>query len=98
MGLESVGHTGAAAKGEDVVCAAVSTLVHTLVLGLETAGLSGVIRDIDPSVPIIRVEWKDAPAGVMGRLDLLTRTIAGALREISAIHADHVGVSEVHLK
>jgi uncharacterized protein YsxB (DUF464 family) len=77
-----------------VVCAAVSTLVQALLLGLrDVAKVSeDVTWKIDDSVPLIRVEWTKDRAR---ELDLLTRTVALSLKEIASGYAGHVSVSEV---
>jgi uncharacterized protein YsxB (DUF464 family) len=95
VGLESRGHSGQKPKGEDVVCAAVSTLVQALLVGLrDVAKASGdVVCEMNDSIPLIRVEWAKSRAR---ELDLLTRTIALSLKEIASGYAGHVSVSEVH--
>ena len=96
VGLESRGHSGSGSKGEDVVCAAVSALVHALLLGLkDVARMSEELEcGVDASVPLIRVKW---PRGKVRELDLLTRTIAVSLKEIASGYAGYVNISEVHV-
>ena len=95
VGLESLGHSGSAPKGQDVVCAAVSVLVHGLLLGLsdvaEVRDLSCEV-DPDPNIPLIRVSW---PEEVADSLDLLTRTVALSLKEIGSGYPEYVSITEV---
>ena len=93
VGLESLGHSGSAPKGQDVVCASVSALVHGLLLGLsEVAEVRDLRCEADPDVPLIRVSW---PEEVADSLDLLTRTVALSLKEIESGYPGYVSITEV---
>lgn len=94
-GVESRGHSGFAAKGGDVVCAAVSSLLHALLLGLsDVARTEGLECEVDPEVPLIKVFWpRDQAEG----LTLLTETVALSLGEIAAENPGHVKITEVRL-
>ena len=93
VGLESLGHSGSAPKGQDVVCASVSALVHGLLLGLsDVAEVRDLSCEADPDVPLIKVFWPDA---VAESLDLLTRTVALSLREIESGYPEYVSITEV---
>ena len=97
VGLESQGHSDCGDEGEDVVCAAVSALVHALLLGLNDVAKLQELRcewSPDPETPVIRVAWGEESAGA---LDLLTRTIALSLKEIASGHPGHVSIVEVRL-
>ena len=92
-GLESCGHSDFAEKGSDVVCAAVSALVHGLLLGLsEVAEVRDLRCEADPDVPLIRVSWPEEAAD---SLDLLTRTVALSLKEIESGYPGYVSITEV---
>lgn len=93
MGLESKGHSGAAEKGEDVVCAAVSSLVHALLLGIkDVACMEDVECVVDGTVPLISVRWPEDRAM---QLDLLSRTVALSLKEIASGYPGYVNILEV---
>ena len=93
VGLESLGHSGSAPRGQDVVCAAVSALVHGLLLGLsEVAEVRDLRCEADPDVPLIRVSW---PGEAADSLDLLTRTVALSLKEIESGYPGYVSITEV---
>ena len=82
-------------EGEDVVCAAVSTLVQALLVGLrDVAKVPCVDCKVDKSVPVICVRWPEERAP---ELDVLTRTIAFSLKEIASGYAGLVSISEVHV-
>ena len=94
-GIEGRGHSGFAGKGEDVVCAAVSSLLHALLLGLsDVAGVKGLECEIDPEIPLIRMMW---PRKRAGEITLLTRTIALSLREVQSGSPGYVNITEVQL-
>ena len=91
--MESRGHSDSGCKGEDVVCAAVSTLIHALFLGLKDVAKAPVEREADASVPFISVRWPEERAA---EFSLLTSTIALSLKEIASRYAGHVSISEVY--
>jgi uncharacterized protein YsxB (DUF464 family) len=97
VGLESLGHSGFAPAGEDIVCAAVSALVQALLVGLrDVACIEDVECEMKKEIPVslIRVKWKEDRAA---ELNLLTRTVALSLKEIASGYSDYVSVSEVYV-
>lgn len=93
MGLECCGHAGSAPKGEDVVCAAVSALVHGLLLGLsDVAAVRGLRCEVDSEEAVVRAFWPEETAE---SLDLLTRTVALSLKEIESGYPGYVSITEV---
>ncbi|MBQ7593385.1 MAG: ribosomal-processing cysteine protease Prp [Synergistaceae bacterium] len=94
VGIQSRGHSGAAEKGSDVVCAAVSVLMQALVFGLsEVAGLKSASIHTNPSVPVIRANW---PVEDCAKVSLLTETISQSLKIIARDNPKHVKIySEV---
>ena len=94
-GVESRDHSGFAEKGYDVVCAAVSSLLHALLLGLsDVARVDGLECEVDPEIPLIRILW---PRERAEEISLLTRTVALSLREIGAGSPGYVDITEVQL-
>ena len=60
-GIESRGHSGYSRRGSDIVCAAVSTLMQALILGLEDiAQVQGLEVLADEKIPIIRITWPES--------------------------------------
>ena len=94
FGVESRGHSGGGRKGEDVVCAAVSALIHSLFIGLMDVAEVPAEWDADASVPFISVRWPRETAAEVG---LLTMTTALSLKEIASRYGGHVSISEVYL-
>ena len=94
-GIESRGHSGFAEEGSDVVCAAISSLVHALILGLsDVAKVEGLECEVDRDIPLIRVLW---PKKRARSLDILTRTVALSLREIASNNEEYANITEVRL-
>ncbi|GAB1426979.1 ribosomal-processing cysteine protease Prp [Aminivibrio sp.] len=93
LGLTVQGHTGFAPRGRDVVCAAVSALVQSLLYGFESVLEAEEIKwSQDDSQAKISLDWRYVP----GReKDVLVRTVIGSLREIARIYPDNVRIVEV---
>lgn len=86
-GISVCGHS------DSIVCAAVSSLVHALMLGLEdVAKVRGLRCTADRETPFIELRWPHSEAF---RLDLLTRTTALSLREIRKDNPDCICITEV---
>lgn len=86
------GHADYAPRGRDIVCAAVSALAQTAVLGLERAGLKPRVE--------VREGWlKCAPPSVMTpdqavRARIIMDTIHAGLEDIAAGYPEHVALRE----
>ena len=96
-GIESRGHADSDDDSGKIVCAAVSSLLHALLLGLsDVARVEGLECEVapDPDDPLIRILW---PGRSAEKLDLLTRTIALSLREIETGSSDFLSITEVQL-
>ena len=90
IGIESKGHTSYDDKGYDVLCAAVSVLMQSLVFGLsEIARLAGLDIEIDDSVPLIKVMWRKKN---FEKISLLVQTVAESLNIIAADNSDYVKI------
>ena len=93
-GIEARGHSGFAEKGNDIVCAAVSTLMQALIFGLsEVAKVNGADYHVNDRMPIMRVTWPEAESM---NISLLTKTISESLKIIARDNPGHVKIySEV---
>lgn len=90
-GIESRGHSGYSQRGSDIICAAVSTLMQALVLGLEDiAKVQSLHVDADERVPVIRATW---PVSEQKRISLLTDTAAASLKQIAHENPKYVKIS-----
>lgn len=95
VGFEATGHSGAAKRGEDVVCAAVSVLLQALELGmLEVLKVSCFEHLVDREVPLRRMIW----GGISGDgARVLVSTIKLSLESLAASHSRYIAVSEVEV-
>ena len=94
-GIEGRGHSGFADRGNDIVCAAVSSLLQALVLGLSDVAKKGSFEcEVEPETPLIRARW---PRERAEELSLLTVTVARSLREIQSGNPGYVNITEVRL-
>ena len=93
-GIEARGHSGFAEKGNDIVCAAVSALMQSLMFGLsEVAKVNGADYHVNDRMPIMRVTW---PESESMNISLLTKTISESLKIIARDNPGHVKIySEV---
>ena len=91
IGIESRGHTNYDDKGYDIICAAVSVLMQSLVFGLsEVARLPGLEIKIDDSIPLIKIMW---PKKKFEKISLLVQTVAESLKIIAADNSDYVKIN-----
>lgn len=96
-GIESKGHSGSSRKGgSHIICAAVSALMHSLILGLEDiAKVSGAKFTVNDKVPVISLSW---PASEGERISLLTETIGASLRQIALENPGQVKIRQEEIK
>jgi uncharacterized protein YsxB (DUF464 family) len=91
VGLRAHGHAGAAKRGEDIVCSAVSVLTQTAVNALEA------IADIrvHPQVKDGLLEFH-LPQHISGEQDqtsqIILRTVAQGLKDVQQSYPKHVRV------
>ena len=89
-GIESKGHSGSAPAGRDIICAAVSTLMQAMILGLEDiAKVHGLSVEADERVPLMRATW---PSSEQERISLLTETVATSLKQIARENPKYVKI------
>ena len=89
-GIDSRGHSGYSHRGSDIICAAVSALMQSLILGLEDiAQVQGLEVKADPQIPLIRVTW---PKHEQERICLLTNTTAESLKQIARENPGYVKI------
>lgn len=85
------GHSGYAARGNDIVCAGVSAVVQTTVLGLQRVlgiNCSGSQTDgeLHCALPT------DLPPGSVESADILLRTMLAGLTALAEAYADYVRI------
>ncbi|HPI97623.1 MAG TPA: ribosomal-processing cysteine protease Prp [Synergistales bacterium] len=91
------GHSGWDEHGKDIVCAAISTLLQTLVIGMEDVlGKAAIHKEIDlqEDTPFARI-WIPLPYG--DKEEILVDTISRSLKEIARSYPENVEISEVRI-
>ena len=87
--LSVTGHAGAAAKGQDVVCAAVSALAQALVLGLnDVIGIPVRKNSLQPGS--LEAAWDPDLLGPSG--EILIKTIQESLKLIEQQNGSMVSI------
>ena len=90
--IEAIGHSGYGVHGEDIVCAAVSTLMQTLITGLvEVIKLEDVKETVDARKILMRYSWR---ADEDGHADILAKTIFLSLKGVAMAYPKHVVIIE----
>ena len=84
--LSARGHAGAAPRGQDVVCAGVSTLVYAFVAYLETLSPIATVEDGDGGRPHLEVREGD------GFLEVKTFGMGGRDRDALAVICEGLGL------
>ena len=89
VGFEVAGHSGTAERGQDIVCAGVSSLTQTALLGLE----KHLHRDMDYSVASgkLKMQLKSAPDELT---ETLLQTMLLGLMEIAKLSPEAVQIQE----
>ncbi|HEY8391919.1 MAG TPA: ribosomal-processing cysteine protease Prp [Capillibacterium sp.] len=94
VGFEAKGHTGYAPSGQDIVCAGVSTLLQTAVLGLKE--LAGVALELDqePESAFFRCRLgAETDTGQRAKADLILNLTYLGLQQIAAEYQKYVQLS-----
>ncbi len=89
VGFEVAGHSGTAERGQDIVCAGVSSLTQTALLGLG----KHLHRDMDYSVASgkLKMQLKSAPDELT---ETLLQTMLLGLMEIAKLSPEAVQIQE----
>jgi uncharacterized protein YsxB (DUF464 family) len=87
-GFEAGGHAGYAPSGEDIVCAAVSALTQTALLGLQEVLKVPVTWKVDEEKGGLTVRVRESTDGTV----LLLRTLEAGLKNIAGQYPDQVGI------
>ncbi len=93
--LRIEGHSGAGTKGTDVVCAGISAIVQTAVLGItEVAGISQDVTD-EEGLLVTRIPLVGVPVSGKKALEIIVETMLAGLR---AIENQYPGSLDIRIK
>jgi len=96
LSIEVKGHSGYAPEGEDIVCAAVSTLMYALHLGLkEIIGLRDITSEINEEIPKFLVFWNEKTMSD-DRARAIIDTVLKSLKYIAGAYPKYVHIVEVN--
>ena len=96
VGFSCKGHAGYAEKGADIVCAGISALTMTSILGLqELTQLSLRIKQ-NPEKGWLECDWDNVPAE-MDHANLIVQVMIIGLKDIAAQYPEYLKVSEVEV-
>lgn len=89
--ISAQGHTGYAEQGSDIVCAAVSTLMQALQVGLQDVlGMEDLEIEADSSVPRMYFIWNSED----GDGQIVAETICRSLEAVASSYPRYVTVTE----
>ena len=90
--ITAEGHSGYARKGEDIVCASLSSLMQALWIGLEEILKVDDLRTVrDEETPRMGVAWDPDIPGTQ----IVARTIARSLEALGESYPDYVKYCEI---
>lgn len=96
QGFKALGHSGYAEHGEDIVCAAVSVLTQTAVLGLtELLGIEGLVQIDENEGLLVCLLPPDLDEGVWEQAQLILDVLHLGLTATAKEYGNHVSVKEV---
>lgn len=94
--IEAVGHSGYAESGKDIVCSAVSTLMQSLILGLEKVLKITPEVEVDENVPIIKVQvCLDMDDDMMSHVQVLMKSTRLGLKDIADSYPKFIKIKEM---
>lgn len=95
MSIEATGHSGYAEAGQDIVCAAVSTLTQNLIVGLtEVVGIEPKYV-VDENIPHLMVALpKELNAEKMKSAQILMRSTCLGLTQVAKEYSKFIKIKE----
>ena len=95
-GFQAQGHTGFANSGEDIVCAAVSVLTQTTVLGLkQVLGIDSQVQIDEKKGLLVCLLPDELNAAQWGQAQILLEVLYVGLLATAEEYGDYVSVKEV---
>lgn len=96
MGFKAKGHTGFGIHGEDVVCAAVSALTKTSVLGLvKILQISCQVEEDEAEGLLICILSKQLPEKIWEQAQLILSVLYEGLMTLELDYGQYINVREV---
>lgn len=92
--ISASGHTGYSEQGSDIVCAAASTLMQALLVGLQDVLGIDAEAESDPAAPRMAIAWNSGQEGSQ----VVAETIYRSLRAVADSYPDFVTVNEEEIQ
>ena len=89
VGFDATGHTCYAEEGEDIVCAAVSAITQTAVIGIMEVIKAPCALDISDGELHLMLE-KTVKGKLFEQAELIIRTMLAGLRSIETDYSDYL--------
>lgn len=93
QGYTVAGHSGFAPEGEDIVCAGVTALAETAVLGLRQ--VAGIRPQVEMADGLIRCELPPLTGGQAAQAQAILETMLLGLRDIAKDYRTYVQVADL---
>jgi len=91
ISVESIGHTGYAAEGEDIVCAALSSVIQTALLGLLSVAAINVKFDRDDEDGYLKFELPDNMSTEQAHnANIILTTMYMGIADLSESYSDYI--------
>jgi len=95
-GIEVSGHSGYAEEGSDIVCAALSTLMQTLDIGLDqVAGVGSFTTQRNDVSGYMACRWDPSDSAYRAGGQILVHSVVLAMKSIAGTYPENVHISEV---
>lgn len=95
--IEATGHSGYAESGADIVCSAVSTLLQSLIVGLDEVVKVEPNYTIDEKIPHLSVSVsRDISHEKMKEAQILMKSIYLGLKKVADGYAKFIKIKEKH--
>jgi uncharacterized protein YsxB (DUF464 family) len=89
--VQTFGHTGYAARGEDIVCAALSSVIQTALLGLLQVAAINVIYDRDDEDGYLMFELpNDLTDAQAHDADVILATMYMGIADLAESYSDYI--------
>lgn len=94
VSIEITGHSGYAVSGQDIVCAAVSSIAQTLILGLKRVLKVKVDAQVDEDAPYLFVNVAGLLDAQMQQAQILMQTALIGLKEVQTGYTKYIKIKE----
>ena len=95
IGFECSGHTGYAKSGKDIVCAAISSLTQSVVIGLQEVCFLGIRMTIDDDGYIKVIIPQDLDARKLRDSQVLLETLYLSIKDLMMGYSNYISMEVI---